>query len=188
MMLTVVTSNRGKVAEFRSELGRLGIEVEHLEETYTEVQTDDLEQVVRRGVDELLDRGLDNFVIDDSGLFVEALNGFPGVFSAYTFETLGCEGVLKLMAGREQRNAFFECVVGSHIEGMGVIVARGRAPGEITSEKRGGGGFGFDPIFCPEDHGETFAQLSMEEKNRFSHRGKAIREFASMLEHRMEED
>ena len=81
--VSVITSNPGKMREFEKELGGLGIGVTQLNKGYDEVQTDCLEEVVVHGIRELRSRGMTDFIIDDSGLFIEALGGFPGVYSAY---------------------------------------------------------------------------------------------------------
>ena len=172
--------------EFREELSRLGFQMEHLGVGYEEIQADTLEEVVGQGLKELGERGLDNFIIDDSGLFIDALNGFPGVYSAYALRTLGCGGILKLMEGIESRGAHFKCCIGARIQGVGEIVVCDVAKGEITEEKRDGGGFGFDPIFRPEGEPRTYAEMPLDEKNRISHRGMAIRSFSRKLEERMD--
>lgn len=185
MRLTVITSNPGKLNELRSELSRLGIEIVHSKVGYEEIQTDSLEEVVRHGVEELRDRGLDNFIIDDSGLFIDSLGGFPGVYSAYVLKTLGCGGILRLMEGERERSAHFKCCMGSYIDGLGEIHSSGFAPGTITLNERGMMGFGFDPIFRPEGETRTYAEIPLEQKNLISHRGRAIRSFSKMLEERM---
>lgn len=185
MQLTVITSNPGKLTELRSELSRLGIEIVHSRVGYEEIQTDSLEEVVRHGVQELRDRGLDNFIIDDSGLFIDSLGGFPGVYSAYVLKTLGCKGILRLMEGEGERSAQFRCIIGSYIDGLGEIHSSGLAPGTITLGEKGSMGFGFDPIFQPEGETRTYAEIPLEQKNLISHRGRAIRSFSKMLEERM---
>jgi len=183
----VITSNPGKVREFQGELASLGFTMKHMGVGYEEIQTDRLEDVVRHGLRELEQRGLDNFIIDDSGLFVESLNDFPGVYSAHALRTLGCKGILRLMEGVEERSARFECCIGARIEGVDEIVVCDVARGEIIQEERGEGGFGFDPIFRPDGESRTYAQIPLEEKNVISHRGRAIRSFSSKLEERLGE-
>jgi XTP/dITP diphosphohydrolase len=182
----VITSNPGKLREFQSELSSLGIELEHLKVEYKEIQTDRLENVVRHGLEELKNRGLDNFIIDDSGLFIYSLGGFPGVYSAYALKTLGCKGILRLIEGEKDRSAHFECCIGSSISGLGDIITCAKAHGNITHRERGDSGFGFDPIFQPNEDKRTYAEIPLDEKNLISHRGRAIRSFYRLLEERME--
>ena len=108
MKLKVITSNPGKVAEFQRSFADMGIEMEHVRIPYDEIQTGELEEVVKKGMEELRSKGLSNFIIDDSGMFVNALKGFPGVYSAYVQKTVGNPGILKLMEGVEDRSAVFK--------------------------------------------------------------------------------
>lgn len=115
---------------------------------------------------------------DDSGLVVEALGGQPGVLSArYAGEGAGDEAkirkLLKAMEGASNRRAAFECVIAIAVPRGPALIYEGRCEGEIATEPRGNNGFGYDPIFFYGPFGKTFAEMSQEEKNRVSHRGKA---------------
>jgi XTP/dITP diphosphohydrolase len=172
-----VTGNPGKVAELRALLEPLGIQVVPDGRGYTEIQADTLEEVAQAGATELLAGGLKPpFVLEDSGLFVAALNGFPGVYSRHALDTLGCKGLLDLLADRPvRRDAHFEaCLLYVDAEGRAHSF-RGRCRGTIAHKKAGTGGFGFDPVFVPKGHRETFAQMDWQQKARLSHRGKAVR-------------
>jgi len=124
---------------------------------------------------------------DDSGLVIEALSGRPGVFSArYGGEGMTdmdrCQSILEEMDGQPNRKAAFECVISIAVPTGPALTYEGRCDGEITTAPRGAGGFGYDPIFfCPK-LGKTFAELSMDEKNRISHRGKALTEVRAEFE------
>ncbi len=173
MKINVVTHNPGKVREYQSEFGEFGIEMVHVNREYDEVQTSYLEEVVDKGMKQLQREGLENFMVDDSGLFINALRGFPGVYSAFVQKTVGNKGVLKLMEGVEDRSAVFKCCIGCTI-GDERIVVTGTCPGVILFEEKGDGGFGYDPIFSP--NGElSFAEIPTEVKNEISHRGNATR-------------
>ena len=114
-----------------------------------------------------------NFIVDDTGLFIDSLKGFPGVWSAYAQKTIGNKGILKLMDGVEDRGAEFRCCIGCDIDGERIVVV-GVCRGYITESEKGTDGFGFDPIFSP--YGKlTFAEMSIEDKNLISHRGNAVR-------------
>ena len=173
MILKVITSNPGKVREYREVFSKLDIEVDHQKIPYDEIQTTDLREVVRKGMDHLRSIGLCDFIIDDSGIFIDALNGFPGVFSAYALKSIENEGILKLMENVTEREANFQCCIGCNIKGNDVIVL-GRCDGVILMRSKGKEGFGFDPIFS-HDGKRSFAEISMEEKNGVSHRGNAVR-------------
>src|SRR5262245_14300116 len=105
--LTLVTHNAGKVREFRAGLTGVGLELRHLDRTYHELQADTLEEVASFGLQELAAEVGGDFCLEDSGLFVNALDGFPGVYSAYVYRTVGLGGVLKLLKGHEDRRAHF---------------------------------------------------------------------------------
>lgn len=118
-----------------------------------------------------------NCFADDTGLIVEALNGAPGVYSArYAGEHCSFDDnidlLLENMEGKTNRNARFETVICLIQDGKEQYF-EGKCDGCILTERYGRGGFGYDPIFMPNGYGESFAELSMEEKNKISHRGKA---------------
>jgi len=137
---------------------------------------------------------------DDSGLVVEALGGQPGVLSArYAGEGAGDEAnirkLLKAMEAVNDRRAAFECVIAIAVPRGPALTYEGRCEGEISSEQIGRNGFGYDPVFFYQPLGKTFAELSQEEKNQVSHRGKAsaklLAEFDKViiwLEQRLKEE
>lgn len=173
MKLKVITSNPGKVREYQKEFKDYGIEMEHFPHPYDEVQTSDLEEVVNKGMDTIVSEGIRDFIVDDSGLFVDSLKGFPGVWSAYAQKTIGNQGILKLMEGVEDRGAEFRCCIGCDIDGRRIVVT-GICRGTITDGERGKDGFGFDPVFS-HDGERTFAEIPLDEKNSVSHRGNAVK-------------
>ena len=129
-------------------------------------------------------------VSDDSGLEVEALQGMPGVRSArYAGEgATDRENVAKLLdalrtadASREERTARFRCVIALAEAGKLLRTFKGAVRGSIVLEARGGGGFGYDPVFVPEGHSATFAELGEVVKNQISHRARAIAQLRAYL-------
>ena len=123
---------------------------------------------------------------DDTGLEVEALDGAPGVYSArFAGEKATFEDNITLLLERLQgvpvpRRAAFRTVI-ALIDEYGTHLFEGSVAGEITEERLGGQGFGYDPVFLPEGQTKTFAQLTESEKNSMSHRGRAIQKLASYL-------
>jgi XTP/dITP diphosphohydrolase len=170
--LSVITSNPGKAREYAELFEGTGIEAVHAPNPYDEVQSDRLEEVVRKGMGELRGRGLSDFIIDDSGLFIDSLKGFPGVWSAYAQKTIGNAGILRLMEGAGGRSARFRCCIGCSIGGEDLIVS-GECEGVILESERGAGGFGFDPVFS-SDGERSFSEIPQGEKNRVSHRAVAM--------------
>lgn len=186
MILGLVTSNRHKLEEYRQGLSVLGMQVDHMDVECDEIQADTLEEVVLSCMEQLKRDGHRNFMLDDSGLFVPSLNGFPGVYSAYVMHTIGCQGMLRLMEGLD-RSAYFECCIGVCSERLGEFTVSGVSRGRIIGEERGDAGFGYDPIFSPEGAELTFAEMDMGTKNEHSHRGRAMRELVAELGRRMED-
>lgn len=128
--------------------------------------------------------GYDCFA-DDSGLEIEALGGAPGVYSArFAGEGHNSEKnmdkVLSLMQGKSNRNARF-CTVVALVTGEGEHTFEGEIKGEILDERRGKGGFGYDPIFRPENETLTFAEMGDDRKNAISHRARAVKKLAEFL-------
>lgn len=125
-------------------------------------------------------------IADDTGLEVDALNGSPGVYSArYAGEPTNAENNMKLLLknleGNNNRTANFRTVI-AYINAEGKEqLFEGQVDGEIINERRGGEGFGYDPIFVPEGYHTTFAEMTLEEKNTISHRAKALKAFSDFI-------
>ncbi len=165
-----ITRNRGKVAELWAKAEPLGVHITHIDAEYPELQVDTLEEVARNAVTFCRSRFSAPFIIEDSGLFIDALKGFPGPYSAYVHKTIGLDGVLKLVrAGVSGR---FESVIGCYYHGVKLF--KGVVEG-VIAQPRGQGGFGFDSIF--EYEGRTFGEMTLEEKNAVSHRSKSAESF-----------
>ena len=191
MKLVLASKNKKKLAEMNDILSQLGIEVcseaeagvdVEVEETGTTFEENSL--LKARAVMEA--SGLPA-IADDSGLCVDALGGAPGVYSA----RYGGEGLddiqryrllLENMRGQMPRTARFVSVITCCFPNGDVISARGECPGTIAFAPMGEGGFGYDPVFFVPALKKTFAQLSAEEKNAISHRGKALQAFRVKLE------
>lgn len=201
-MLRYVTTNPGKVREAEEYLGEEA--VSQLDYDYTEIQSDDLGRIAARGAREAYRHAGEPALVDDAGLFIRALSGFPGPYSSYAEDTIGVERTWELASEEDDRAASFRCVL-AYCDGEGfdaspdpvdkddrvaaaaagpdaddeealpVKLFEGRVRGTLV-EPRGEGGFGFDPIF--EHEGTTFAEMSEAEKNAISHRGRALAKFA----------
>ncbi|MBS7288501.1 MAG: XTP/dITP diphosphatase [Candidatus Freyarchaeota archaeon] len=177
------TGNKHKFHEAEIVLSKYGLSVEQWAVKRLEVQSESLEEIAKTSLAWLMLEKYPEypFFVEDAGLFVNALNGFPGPYSSYVFNKIGNEGLLKLMDGVENRRAEFISVV-AFTEGKEILVFEGRTSGFISYMARGERGFGFDPVFIPEEgDGRSFAELDVEEKNRMSHRAKALRKLAEWL-------
>lgn len=174
MEIIFATRNKGKFMEVKEKFEKEGIELLQYTRGYPEIQADDLVEVALYGA-RYLSRKIDKpFFLEDAGLFIRSLNGFPGVYSAYVFKSIGCEGILNLMRDEENRYAEFRSVVVYKERGRKAKVFIGKCKGKISFEKRGNRGFGFDPIFIPDGSNKTFGEMEVKEKNRYSHRSKSI--------------
>ncbi|MCK5547513.1 MAG: hypothetical protein KAI64_00755, partial [Thermoplasmata archaeon] len=144
LTLHFATSNKGKFNEAKSKLAQLSLN--HLDIVYPEVQASSLHEVVEYALEWFKGKVDKNVMIEDSGLFIDELKGYPGVYSSYVFKTVGCKGILKLMEGVKNRGAEFRACAGLLVNGRRTILY-GTCKGRIAPELRGKGGFGFDPIF-----------------------------------------
>lgn len=173
-----VSSNRHKLKEFNNILGPFGYRVAQLTAPKIEIQADSLEEIAIYCLDRL---SAVNCFVEDAGLFVDALNGFPGPYSAYVFRTLGCAGLLRQLRHQNNRKARFLSIIAYRDVFGEKKIFQGETLGSITCEERGKGGFGFDPVFIPEGATKTYAEMSPSEKDTVSHRGKATRALAAFL-------
>ncbi len=188
MEIIFFTTNKNKVKELKDMAAAesKNIRIEHLEYDYPELQLEEIEAVAKESAKYINEKIAIKkpFFIEDSGLFIHALNGFPGPFSAYVFNKIGNEGILKLMADKkgEERKVTFKTVV-AFCESVKTAphLFVGSTEGKIAGEVRGEGGFGYDPIFEFEGAGKTFAEMSSEEKNAVSHRGRAFRKLLNYI-------
>lgn len=179
MTLYFATTNTGKFKEAVAKLAP--IRIMRLNLPYPEVQASSLEDVVTFALEWMDGKTDKDVILEDSGLFIDALNGFPGVFSSQVFRSIGIRGVLKLMEGASERKARFQTCIGLHLKGKRKTF-KGEVEGTIAMKPTGSGGFGFDPIFVPRGHKVTFAQMSLEKKNKISHRAKALERLIEFLE------
>jgi len=178
-LIFFVTNNVHKFNEARRILAQYEIAVAMLRVKTPEIQDDDIESIARRSALEASHRTGLPVIVEDAGLFVDALNGFPGPYSNYVYRTIGKEGILKLLKDCENRKAKFKSAVAFSSPNLKIKCFRGSVEGKISRDVRGSSGFGFDPIFEPDGFsGRTFGELSIEEKNQVSHRSQALRSFA----------
>lgn len=170
MKFTVVTSNENKAREVAAFFAGVS-EVAHTFLEIPEFRDNDVGVIAEEKARYAWDVLRCSLIVDDTGFFVNALNGFPGPYAAYVLDTIGMEGILRLLEGAEDRTAYFETAI-AYADGEGTIrVFRGVVDGTIVSP-RGEGGFGYDPIFSVD--GRTFAERTLAEKAPMSHRGRAL--------------
>jgi len=173
------TGNVHKIEEAQAALLPHNIGVRKLEGySKLEIQHIDLEEIASTALALILQKTDKPVFVEDSGLFVHQLNGFPGPFSSFTFETIGVEGILKLLENAKTRKAEFKSSVSFGMNGKHVATFSSVTEGTIQMQPRGESGFGFDPIFIPMWSNKTFAEMTLKEKTIYSHRAKAISKLA----------
>ena len=169
------TSNKNKFKEAQEVL-KDKAKLKQLPFDYVEIRSENIEEIARDSALAAYKRCREPVFVEDSGLFIDSLKGFPGTNSAWAFDKLGNAGILKLLEGINDRNARFEARIAFVRRKEEVHIFRGSCTGRIALEERGTGGFGYDPIFIPTGEHQTFAE-SIELKNKLSHRYKALLEF-----------
>ncbi|MCH1616100.1 MAG: hypothetical protein L7R83_01160 [Candidatus Poseidonia sp.] len=208
-----LTSNAGKLEEAQHHFKQLNMEVKGLdlpENAIVEPQATDLETVARSKIAQAMHHLPSEgamVMVEDAGLFVDALDGFPGVYSSHAFSTIGNHGLLRLLSHlvdddpvriKNLRSASFEAVAALW-DGEKVLIGKGSCKGAIATEVQGEAGFGFDPVFIPADlddsgaplspgtlgsistHGQTFGVVGPYTKHQFSHRRRALEELLRQL-------
>jgi XTP/dITP diphosphohydrolase len=190
-IIVLATNNENKVKEFKELLKDTPVTIKYLKdygplpEAIEDGETFD-DNAYKKAFHYARVLGLP-CLADDSGLAVDALDGRPGVHSArYAGEKAtdreNCDKLLSEMEDKKERAAHFVCVLSLATPGGPALTWEGRCDGEITTERRGESGFGYDPVFFFPELDKTFAEASMEEKSGVSHRGRALAEFVSEID------
>ena len=191
MKLILASNNANKLREFRSLVADMDIELLSQREAGCDFEVDETgttfeENAYLKASAVTAATGY-AAVADDSGLCVDALNGEPGIYSARyglghaASDRERYEYLLKKLEGVEDRSARFVCCICCTFPDGSVIRSRGECEGEILHSPKGSGGFGYDPVFHPDCVDKAMAELTPEEKNAISHRGKALRAFIDEL-------
>ncbi len=149
-----------------------------------EIQAESIKDVALFKLESIKGQLNGSYFIEDAGFFVDTpLSGFPGVYSSYVMKTLGNIGIIRLIDDFERSQAHFTTIIAFFFEPLNKnLIFEGKVYGKVSRTAKGSGGFGFDPIFIPNIiKDKTFAELTTEEKNKISHRGKAWRKFIKFL-------
>lgn len=196
MKFVFASHNKGKIQEVQEILAPFGIEIEPIPADFPEIEEngttfEENAKIKARAVCQAT--GLPA-VADDSGLTVDALDGFPGIHSArwagpeandHDRNQLLLEKLLSVP--EEQRGAQFVCVAACVFPDGRELAVRGQCRGTILGEEHGSGGFGYDPIFCVPEYGCTFGELASDVKNSISHRARAFTALGSALKTLLQE-
>ena len=177
-LIYFATSNEYKFNEAKNILANYEIDLKMVKGKINEIQDDSLRRIAVHALSKALDQGERPTIIEDAGLFVKMLNGFPGPYSSYVYRMLGVNGILRLMNRMKNRDAEFRSVVVFGNKPSFIKTFQGVVKGKISLQPKGRSGFGFDPIFIPKGSKKTFGEMSLEEKNYLSHRARTFHKFA----------
>jgi len=175
------SSNTNKYEEAKKILAELDIELDFFQTDLVEIQDDSLAKIAVQKALNAYDKCKKPVIIEDDGLFIESLSGFPGPYSSYIFNTIGNNGILKLMG--DNRDAQFVAIIAFCDSSNEPTLFESRVAGTISKNIQDGG-WGYDPIFIPEKQNKTYAELT--NKNKLSHRYESLKKFASWFNSKRE--
>ena len=180
------SSNENKVREARKILSKFGISIIHYDINLIEIQENSLSKIASHKVLDAYEksRSIKNaptktpssVIVEDDGLFIDSLGGFPGPYSSYAYDTIGNKGIIQLLQNSEHRDAKFVAIIAYYNGIDEVKLFESSIPGKISKEIEKGG-WGYDPIFIPDGESKTYANVS--DKDKFSHRSAALTKFSN---------
>ncbi len=177
------TGNEEKINDFQNALKGSGLEFDIMRGEKPELRSDDPCEIAKVAAKALCERIRKPVVVEDSGLFIEALNDYPGTCTAYIHKRVGLEGIIKLMKGLKNRKAKYKSAVGYCEPGKEPLCFYGEEEGRIAEKVRGKNGWGHDPIFIPKGKSKTYGEMKKPgDVNLF--RRRAIEKLADFLEER----
>ena len=174
--LSFATSNENKFQEAERILSNLGVQINFFKTILEEMQSDSLSDIAQQKAIDAYNRIQKPVIIEDDGLFIESLNGFPGPYSSYAYDTIGNKGIMNLLGNSEVRNAKFVSIIAYCDESLNPKLFESSIPGKISSVIEEGG-WGYDPIFIPAGESKTYANVS--DKDKFSHRAASLKKFSN---------
>jgi XTP/dITP diphosphohydrolase len=178
--LFFVSSNTHKFTEAQRILSNLGLDISLFKTTLEEIQSNSLSEIATRKALDAYSKVQKPVIIEDDGLFIDSLNGFPGPYSSYAYDTIGNKGIMSLLEKIESRNAKFVAII-AYCNGVDDIqLFESSIPGKISLSIEEGG-WGYDPIFIPDGESKTFANVS--DKDKFSHRSASLKKFSDWFTH-----
>lgn len=158
-MFTLITGNEQKIKEFEIVLRGSGIRFEVLRAEKPELRSDDPCEIVKVAAKTFSERLRKPVVVEDSGLFIEALRDFPGTCTKYAHERIGNSGILRLMKGVKNNRCWYKSAVGYCEPGKEPVCFLGVEEGKIAEKEKGKGGWGQDPVFIPKGCSRTYGEL-----------------------------
>jgi len=177
--LFFVSSNHHKYQEAKKILESFDINLKFFKYELEEIQSSSLKEIASKKAIQAFQKCKKPIIIEDDGLFIDSLDGFPGPYSSYVFKTIGNKGILQLL--KKNRKAKFISIISYH-DNKNCKSFEAKIDGTI-SKSQNGIGWGYDPIFVPKNFNQTFAQLN--NKNDLSHRYKALKKFSNWYLHKL---
>ena len=174
--LFFVSSNENKFQEAERILSNSGVQINLFKTTLEEIQSNNLNDIAEQKAINAYDLIQKPVIIEDDGLFINSLNGFPGPYSSYVYDTIGNEGIIKLLENSEIRDAKFVSIIAYCDNDSSVKLFESSIPGKISPTIETGR-WGYDPIFIPAGESKTYANVS--DKDKFSHRSVSLKKFSS---------
>lgn len=171
--LFFVSSNNHKYLEAKNILDAFGIKLGFFKLTLEEIQSNSLNEIALKKARDAYSKFGKPVIIEDDGLFIDALGGFPGPYSSYVFKTIGNKGILNLL--KNNRKAKFVSII-TYCDKTISKSFDAKLDGKISTSQKGKG-WGYDPIFIPKNSKKTFAEIN--NKNELSHRFKALKKFSN---------
>ena len=179
--LFFASSNTHKFEEVKRILLNLGLELNFSKINLEEIQSNSLSEIAKRKAIDAFSKVQKPLIIEDDGLFIDSLNGFPGPYSSYVYDTIGNKGLIQLLNNNESRNAKFVAII-AYCNGIDdVHLFESHISGKISLSIEDGG-WGYDPIFIPDGETKTYANVS--DKDNFSHRAASLKKFSSWFLHK----
>ena len=176
--LFFVSSNNHKYQEAKKILNTFGINLGFFKSELQEIQSSSLKDIAQQKAKDAFSKLKQPIIIEDDGLFVDSLDGFPGPYSSYVFKTIGNKGIISLV--KNNRKAKFVSII-TYCDKNTLQSFDAKIDGTISKSQKGKG-WGYDPIFIPKNMKKTFAEI--ENKNELSHRFKALKKFSNWYLHK----
>tara|TARA_B100000686_G_scaffold125449_1_gene132928 strand:+ start:1609 stop:2169 length:561 start_codon:yes stop_codon:yes gene_type:complete len=178
--LFFASSNSHKFEEVQRIFSKIGLNINHSKVDLEEIQSDSLSEIARRKALDAFSKVGKPVIIEDDGLFINSLGGFPGPYSSYVYDTIGNKGIIQLLQNYEHRNAKFVAIIAFCNGADQVKLFESTISGNISKEIEDGG-WGYDPIFIPNGETKTYANVS--DKDELSHRSTSLKKFADWFMH-----
>ena len=178
--LFFASSNSHEFEEVQRIFSKIGLNINHSKVDLEEIQSDSLSEIARRKALDAFSKVGKPVIIEDDGLFINSLGGFPGPYSSYVYDTIGNKGIIQLLQNYEHRNAKFVAIIAFCNGPDQVKLFESTISGNISKEIEDGG-WGYDPIFIPNGETKTYANVS--DKDELSHRSTSLKKFADWFMH-----